>query len=274
MSTTPPPHHHPGVALEDTLDADEIARGLSTGWMGHRLEIREQTGSTNDDCIALARGGAPAGTVVVTDWQSAGRGRRGRGWSAPPGSAVLFSFIVRPALPLSAVGRLGMAAALAVVDAIGRTCGIAAAVKYPNDVLIEGKKVAGVLPEIQVGGDRVAWAVTGIGINVRRAAIPPGLEEQATSLEEHVARPARNALIRVLLSSLESRLEQADADPEALAAAWRSRDTVLGKPVSLALGQARLDGIAVDVDADANLILRLPDGSERRLAPSEVTFRV
>lgn len=259
--------------MGERLNPEEILRGLHTGWMGHRLETREETESTNDDCIALARAGAPAGTVVVTNWQSAGRGRRGRSWVAPPGSAILLSAVLRPAFPPGAVGRVGMAAALAVVDLLARARGLSARVKYPNDVLIAGKKVAGVLPEAYVAGGRLEWVVIGIGINLWREAVPPGLEAQATSMEEHAPLPERDGMIRSLLERLERYVEQANADPGALAAAWRACDTVLGQQVSLRAGQERLAGFAVDIDQDARLLLRLTDGSERWLAPSEVTFR-
>ena len=166
-----------------------------------------------------------------------------------------------------------MAAALAVVDLLARARGLSARVKYPNDVLVAGKKVAGVLPEAYVAGGRLDWVVIGIGINLRREAVPPGLEAQATSMEEHAPLPERNGMIRSLLERLERYVEQANADPGALAAAWRACDTVLGQQVSLRAGQERLAGFDVDIDQDARLLLRLTDGSERWLAPSEVTFR-
>lgn len=256
------------------LDGSVIATGLDTRWLGRALEVKAETGSTNDDCVALARADAPAGTVVIADWQRAGRGRRGRHWSAPPGSAVLLSTVLRPPLPAAAIGRLGMAGALAVVDAVALSSGVTAAVKYPNDVLVAGRKLAGVLPEAHLSGGRIEWAVLGIGINVRRDALPPEAATPATSLEDHAVPPERNLLIRVLLERLEARLDQAEQEPEALACDWRARDTVLGRRVSVNLGHMRLQGEAVDVDAEGRLLLRKADGAERWLTPGEVSFRL
>jgi len=266
------PYFPGGAGVNDTLDAEEIARGLGTRWMSRSLEVRAETGSTNDDCVALARGGAPAGTVIVADHQTAGRGRRGRRWQAPPGTAVLLSAVLRPRLPAGTIGRLGIAGALAVVEAVWRTTGLATATKYPNDVLLRERKVAGVLPEAHLAGGAIEWAVLGIGINVQRAAVPPELCTQATSLEEHAPPPGRNALIRALLAALETRLERAESDPDALAAEWRACDVVLGRQVSVAAGTARVEGLATDVDPDGRLLLRLPDGTEQPFAPGEVSF--
>lgn len=259
--------------MSDALDAAEITRGLQTRWLGQALSVKAKTNSTNSDCIALARAGAPAGSVVVADFQRAGRGRRGRQWAAPPGAAVLLSCLLRPKLPASAVGRLGMAGALAVVGALRQACGLEAAVKYPNDVLLSGRKVCGVLPEAHLSGGRVEWAVLGIGINVWPAAVPSELAARATSLAAHAPPLPRNTLIRCLLEHLEPRLEQADDNPEALAAAWRPLDVVLGRQVALTFGSLRREGLAADVDADGRLLLRQPNGAEEWLAPAEVTFR-
>ncbi len=259
--------------MNDVLDAPAITAGLATRWLGRHLEVRNQTASTNDDCAALARAGAPAGTVVVAEWQSAGRGRLGRTWTAPPGTAALLSAVLRPALPGGSLGRVGMAGALAAAEAIGRVCGVAASTKYPNDLLIAGRKVAGILVEAHLAGATVEWAVLGIGLNVRRSAVPPDLADRATSLEEHAPPPERALLIRTLLECLEPRLERAESDPDALAAEWRARDVVLGRPVSAAIGRTRLHGTAADVDRDGRLLLRLPDGKERWLLPGEVSLR-
>ncbi len=203
------------------LDGAAIAAGLRARQLGSRIEVRAQIGSTNEECVRLARAGEPAGTVMIADWQSAGRGRRGRRWLAPPGSAVLLSVVLRPALPAEALGRIGMAAALAAAAAVRDRTGLAPAVKYPNDVLLEGRKLAGVLCEAHLAGERVEWAVAGVGLNVRQEAVPPDLVGLATSLEEHGALPARIDLARALLERLEQRLDLAERDPRALAAEWR-----------------------------------------------------
>lgn len=257
----------------DRLCADAIRRGLGTRWLGRHLVLKEETDSTNAEAVALARAGAPEGTVVVANYQRAGRGRRGRRWFAPPGTAVLLSAVLRPNLHAEQVGRLGMAGALAVVDALQRTCGLSAAVKYPNDVLLAGRKVCGVLVEAHLMGGCVDWAVLGIGINVRREAVPVELADRAASVEHSVPPPTRNDLIRALLECLEGRLEQARRSPEVLATVWCSLDAVLGRRVCVHVGETGLSGVATRVDRDGRLLLCLPDGNEQWLLPEEVSLR-
>ncbi|MDH7570312.1 MAG: biotin--[acetyl-CoA-carboxylase] ligase [Armatimonadota bacterium] len=255
------------------MDADVVGGALTTRWLGRRLIVKEETGSTNDDAALLASAGEPAGTVVIANWQQAGRGRRGRRWVAPPGTGLLLSVVLRPRLPAAAVARVAMAGALATAEALRRACGLRAVVKYPNDVLLSGRKVAGVLLEARLNGKQVAWAVLGVGVNVRHGAVDPQLAGRATSIEEHAAAPNRNHLAAELLNALEDCLERAENHPGALVAEWCALDQVLNQPVTVTVGGARLAGVAAGVDVDGRLLLALPNGTEHWLSPEEVTFR-
>ena len=211
---------------------------------------RRTTGSTNEDARALALAGAPHGTLVTAAQQTAGRGRDGRRWEAPAGSALLCSLVLRDPPVL-----LSLRAGVAVADTIGEL----AQLKWPNDVLLAGRKVAGILVEAR---PRERWAVLGIGVNVAVdvADLPPELHESAGTLG--LAGGAIAPLLERLLVALERRL---DEDRAALLAAWRARDGLLGQRVAWSGGA----GIAGGIDEEGRLLVE--DGSAvQRLDAGEV----
>ena len=215
-----------------------------------RLHLRE-TSSTNDRARELAGAGAPHGTVVTAAAQSAGRGRQGRTWSAPPGQALLMSLVLRGAHPL-----LPLAAAVAVADAAGDQ----AQIKWPNDVLLDGRKVAGILAE---GRPQEGWAVLGIGVNVavRVEDLPVELHETATTLGRSPAD------VEPFLITLLGCLERALALPPAgLLDAWRARDALRGREISWAGGA----GVAAGIDGEGRLVVELPGGGRTTLDAGEV----
>lgn len=195
----------------------------------HRL-----TDSTNERAKALAAAGAPHGTVVTANEQSAGRGRQGRSWVAPAGTALLMSVVLRQLDESHAV--LPLAAAVAVCEACEQAAGARCAIKWPNDVWIERRKVAGILVE---GRPQEGWAVLGIGLNVSTVPedFPPELRDLATSLG--MDAPA-DVLLEPLLARLGAQLEAPQA---AVVAAWRERDALRGEAVRWAEGEGTADGI-------------------------------
>jgi BirA family biotin operon repressor/biotin-[acetyl-CoA-carboxylase] ligase len=215
-----------------------------------RLHLRATT-STNDRARALAAAGAPHGTLVTAAEQTAGRGRQGRTWSAPPGRTLLLSLVLRdpPAL-------LPLAAAIAVADVAGGE----ALIKWPNDVLLGGRKVAGILAE---GRPQDGWAVLGIGVNValRIGDLPPELHDSAGTLglEPADLEPA----LQRLLGALERTLAMGDAE---LLEAYRRRDALRGQEVSWAGGRGRATGI----DGEGRLVVELSDGRRTQLSAGEV----
>ena len=212
-----------------------------------RRHLRETT-STNELARELAAGGASGGTLVTTDFQTAGRGRQGRTWTAPPGRALLLSLIVREVDPL-----LPLRAGLAVADLAGP----GAMVKWPNDVLIDGRKVAGVLVEAR---PQEAWAVVGIGVNAAFAPdeLPPELNAATLGRAPH----EREATLQELLEHLDRRLAE---PPDEILAALRTRDALLDRPLSWPGG----DGVGAGIDEDGRLRVRSP-GGEQVLEAGEV----
>jgi BirA family biotin operon repressor/biotin-[acetyl-CoA-carboxylase] ligase len=215
-----------------------------------RLHLRA-TDSTNLRARALAMTGAPHGTLVTAGEQSAGRGRQGRTWSAPAGHALLMSLVLRDPPPL-----LPLVAAVAVAD----VCGSGAQIKWPNDVLLDGRKVAGILVE---GRPQEGWAVLGIGLNVAVALddLPEELRSTATTLAR--APSEVEDVLDDLLARLSARLS-ADVDPTL--EAWRARDALLGRPVVWAKGS----GTGAGIDGTGRLVVALDDGGQVALDAGEV----
>jgi BirA family transcriptional regulator, biotin operon repressor / biotin---[acetyl-CoA-carboxylase] ligase len=215
-----------------------------------RLHLRATT-STNDRARALAQAGAPHGTLVTAAVQSAGRGRQGRLWSAPPGRALLLSIVVRDPPTL-----LPLAAGLAVAD----VAGAGARIKWPNDVLVDGRKVAGILSE---GRPQDGWAVLGIGLNValRIEDLPPELQDTAGTLG--LSPSELEPTLEHLLASLERTLA---LDPATLLDAYRARDALRGQAVRWTTGHGRAAGI----DGEGRLIVELPGGGRTALDAGEV----
>lgn len=230
-----------------------------------------ETASTNDDAKQAASEGAPAGASFVADRQRAGRGRQGRRWHAAGGTSLLVSIVLRPSIEPMALPPLALVAGLAVIDAItAQAPGLDVKLKWPNDVLASGRKLAGVLVEAALSNGRVAWAVVGVGVNVRRGALPPELASTATSLEALGARGEgleRGALLGHLLARLVGRLGAFERGGfAALADEARARDGLLGRRVS---GE-RLRGVAAGIADDGRLLVRTPEGLEVPVGAGEI----
>jgi BirA family biotin operon repressor/biotin-[acetyl-CoA-carboxylase] ligase len=242
-----------------------------------------QVGSTNDVAKELAAQGAPQGTVLVADEQTAGRGRLNRRWNAPPGTSLLCSILFRPQLLPSQANRLTMLCSMAAADAVEQAAGLSARAKWPNDLIVESqvsnrgshewRKLAGILSETGLVGEELVFVVVGIGINVN--ILPetlPRLAPRATSiLAETGRRIDRAQLLTMLLQGAETRYERLERG-ENPRQEWSSRLAWLGERVQVATSEGLLTGTAEAVDADGALRLRTDDGSVRRLLAGDVTL--
>ncbi len=253
------------------LDLKRVHQHLTTRRIGRDLRYYPTTGSTMDVARALAEAGAPEGVTVVADEQTAGRGRLGRAWVAPPGVNLYVSILVRPAP--TAMKRLGMVAPLAVAEAVAAVGGPAVTFKWPNDVRAGGRKLSGILIESGFAGNVPAYAVVGIGLNVNLdVGRYPEIAEIATSIAREVGRPvSREEALAALLNAFERYYDCPDAD--AVRAAWRARLETLGQEVAVTFGGRTEHGLAEDVDDDGALILRRADGTRVVLPAGEVTLR-
>ena len=247
---------------------------LTTSFVGRSLYHWEALPSTMDEAWRLAQAGAPDGTVVLADEQTAGRGRLKRSWWAPAGSSLLLSLLLRPDWPARQAQRLTMVCSLAVCEAISEVAGVQAQVKWPNDVLIEGQKVCGILTELDVVGEQLETAVVGIGINVNLdfEGAPP-LMSPATSLSLAAGRTvSRLDLLVALLDGIERRYVAA-REGRSYHHEWAERMATLGRQVQVSGATEVWQGVAVDVDADGALLVRAKDGSVQRVLAGDVTLR-
>ena len=240
---------------------------------GYALIALDEAGSTNDEAKERAAGGAPDGTVVWARVQRAGRGRRGRSWVSPPGNLYV-SVILRPACEARSVAQLSFVAALAVHDLVDGLLPGRARCKWPNDVLVDGGKVAGVLLESALRpGGRVDWVVLGIGVNL---ASHPGQEGPipSTSLAA-VGAPTlapEDALHSVLVALSQRRREWETQGFAAVRSAWLDRAHGLGEPVTVANGERRLTGVFDGLDEEGALVLARPGAERLSIAAGDVFF--
>lgn len=224
-------------------------------WLGKPCITLDQCVSTNDEAARLARAGAVHGTIVVADTQTGGRGRLGRVWTSPPGGNLYLSCVLRPPLALPQTPALALAIGIAVCDAV-RSVGAPAKLKWPNDILLGDRKVAGILLEAQSQGSRLESLIVGIGVNLS-AQVPAELEAIATTVAAALPQPARVALTReqflpVLLSSVELWVDRYVAvGMSVVVDAWNQRMTQ-----GLQVRAGAMMGTALGIDADGNLRLR------------------
>jgi BirA family transcriptional regulator, biotin operon repressor / biotin---[acetyl-CoA-carboxylase] ligase len=226
--------------------------------------------STSSRLKELARGGAPEWTVVLADAQTGGRGREGRKWASPPGGLYL-SVLLRPRF--EKVGLLPLAAGVAVAEA-AMELGVRTELKWPNDVLASGRKLAGILSEAASGPAGVEWVALGIGVNVSQgaASLPAELAGLATSLAEEGARDVPvDTVAAAVLARLAGCYAVLRSDPGAIVSAWRSHAAAWwGSRVEVRTGGAALCGRLLEVDGDGALVLELSGGEKRRLLSGEV----
>jgi BirA family biotin operon repressor/biotin-[acetyl-CoA-carboxylase] ligase len=277
------------------LSGDLIRHGLPTYVFGQNVIYTEQIGSTNTELKRLARWGAPEGMLYITDEQLVGRGRLERSWHAPPGSSLLMSLLFRPEEVVSPyqAQRLTMLSALALSDAIEKHTQFLPGLKWPNDLVWEGKKLAGILTELDIEGDRLNWAVVGIGLNVnvdfsrqtegepdrpnRPGSGGPPLAQIATSLSMMTGRdtgPLRLPILRSFLFNVEQRyhaLHQGALPHQE----WQERLVGRGQIVAVTVleGAHRYEGTMLGVDENGALLLVQADGSTVTVFAGDVTLR-
>ncbi|MEO8902648.1 MAG: biotin--[acetyl-CoA-carboxylase] ligase [Polyangiaceae bacterium] len=222
--------------------------------LGRPLMYQAVTGSTNDNALLAARSGAPHGSVFVADEQTAGRGRRGNTWHAAPGENLLFSVLLRPQLELAQTSALTLAMGLALRDAVTPLINREALIKWPNDLLVGGKKLAGVLVESQLQGDRLEAVVVGVGLNVASREFPAEIAARATSLAVlGAARLEREPLLFEILAAIATRVQayQEHGVPGILAE-LNAADALRGQRV-------RVDaqtGVGVGLDEQGRLLVK------------------
>ena len=260
------------------LSAAAIESALQTRWLGRTLEFHTEIGSTNERLALLARQGAPAGTLVVADLQTAGRGRLGRQWVTPPGTALLHSVLYRPDWPPEQATWLTMITALAARDAIFKVANVKINLKWPNDLIIGDDpyhKVGGILLDAAFASNALEYLIVGMGINVNLTAaqLPDGVTPPTSLLLVAGQRVSRITLLTTLLTELEHRYELAETgiSPHE---EWQASLINLNQPVVISTpNNAPWDGIARGTDKWGRLLVETAAGERVAVAAGDVSLR-
>ncbi len=265
------------LGTPDRLHADDLlARLGGKGVIGRDIRVFEETTSTNDVVEKLARDGVKEGVVVFAEAQTKGRGRLGRQWVSPAGKGLWFSVLLRPDLRPQEATQLTVAGATALARAVEAQTGLKTEIKWPNDLLISGKKVAGILTELSAELDRIKHVVLGIGVdvNLTAAEFPAELRKTATSLRIEASRAiSRPELAVSILRELDRDYARAGSgDFAEVANEWESRCTTIGRQVAIRVGERQIRGRAESLGEDGALLLRTDHGHLERIIGGDVTL--
>lgn len=252
------------------ISAELISAANSAEQLGCKMVILDETDSTNNAAKELASQGAVHGTVVTADHQTSGKGRMGRKFVSPTGMGLYMSVVIRPEFSTLFAPLITSAAAVAAAEAVEKLCGRDVQVKWVNDLYLNGKKICGILTEASLGleANSLDYAVIGIGINVRRFDFGDELRDRVTSIEDETGICVdRNILCAEVLARLEYWLGQIESRGHL--DEYRRRELLTGKRITANVGLERIEGIALGTDDNANLVVRLDDGSVRSLSSGE-----
>ena len=265
------------VSAPDVLHADDLVSRLGkTKVVGRDIRVFQETTSTNDVIEKLARDGVKEGAVVFAESQTKGRGRLGRRWTSPGQKGLWFSVLLRPELRPQEATQLTVASATALARAIESETGLNPEIKWPNDIVIHGKKIAGILTELHAELDRVKYVILGIGVDVNLNAtdFPPELRRLATSLKMEAGRMiSRSELAAALLRELDEAYARVCAGRfPAVADEWEARCSTLGREVVIRFGERQIRGRAESLGDDGALLLRTDHGHLERIIGGDLTL--
>lgn len=252
---------------ETMYNKRELEQGLKTKTMGQSIYFYEETDTTNNRARELALEGAPEGTLVVAEKQTAGRGRRGKVWESPLGTGIWMSLVLRPQIMPAEASVLTLLCGLATAEAIEAETGLSAGIKWPNDILINGKKAVGILTEMDCEMSEVHFVIPGIGINVNTASFPPEIADIATSLYLECGKTvSRRRLVHKVLERLEEHYKTflRTGSFTAMLEDYRKHCITLGKEVHV-LGREPFFAEALDITPEGELLVRRADNGKEEV---------
>lgn len=259
----------------DSLDPALWAGGLTTTRLGRgENRYEKEVTSTNTVLKEMALAGAPGGSLCVAECQTAGKGRLGRAWSAPSGKGLWVSVLLRPRLKPAHAPFITLCAAMAMAQAVRETSGLQVKIKWPNDLVAEGRKICGILLELGADPDSIEYVVVGTGLNVHPGAYPEELRDRAAAVGELAAEtPLRREILARYLTALEALVERLEREDFGnLAAEYWALSCTLGQEVQVS-GAVELTGVADAIDTTGALIVRTADGKRHRLLSGDVSVR-
>lgn len=265
------------TATPDLLLPKEILHGLQTSRLGRTIYHFMTIDSTNQEAKRLAADGAAEGTIVIAEQQTSGRGRMSRPWFSPATGGIWFSLILRPGVHPAQAAKFTFLGAVAVANAIRAVTGLAAEIKWPNDIHFQGRKLAGILTEMNAEMDAINFMVMGIGINVniKTKDFPDDIREIATSLQRETTQNiSRHVLLRNILQQLEALYNCIKADGfDPVFAAWRTMNCTLGHEISVSSANQQFIGMARDIDDEGALIVEKQGGGFERVIAGDISVR-
>ncbi len=262
------------VSEPDALRLEDIRHGLKTRVIGREIRLMPEVVSTNTLAMELASKGAPEGTVVVAETQTGGKGRLGRKWISPKGNLYL-SVVLRPSIPTYKAPLLTLMGAVAAASAIRTQCAVRATIKWPNDILISGKKAGGLLTEMSAEPDRIRHLVLGIGVDVNMPLdeLPPDVRALSTTVACEAGKKIdRTSLLRQLLRDLDSGYEVFLKSEALILKEWTALNTTIGRRVVVSGSGETLEGTAEGIDREGRLMIRHDDGTTHAVAAGDVTI--
>lgn len=264
------------VAQPTRLDEAALLSKLASGTFGNRLRILEKTESTQNEAAAWAKEGVPEGAVVLAEEQTGGRGRQRHVWHSPAGKGVWMSIVLRPRIPLPYTPHLTLLGAVAMFRAMTKLTSAPLGIKWPNDILADGKKVAGILLESAAEDERLLYVIAGIGISVNldEADFPQELQKRATSLKAVTGQEVdRASLVAACLQELEQLYRLYEEEGFApIGTLWEAQSITLGRQVTIQTPQGPLQGIAEGLDESGALLLRDKTGTVQKVFSGDVHF--
>ena len=260
------------TGIPDIPYPEEVKDSLQTKFLGQSIQYFSSVESTQVKAHALAKEGAPEGTVVIADHQSGGKGRLGRTWHSPEGTGIWMSILLRPKLELHRCPQLTLLAAVASVEAIRELTDLPVMIKWPNDILLHGKKICGILTELNAEADCINYLIMGIGMNVNTPSFPGELQDIATSLAiEKKQNVTRVPLIRRLLEKLEELyvlyLEDGFGP---IKSRWESYALSIGKQVTIRRMHSTMSGLALGIDDQGVLLVQDENGQVEKVYSADI----
>lgn len=264
------------ISAPDILTEAEIASRLKTDWAGSTLSCKEETDSTNTDCKKLAEQGSLHGLLCTANTQIAGRGRRGRTWESPKGTSISMTLLLRPEIKPDQAPQLTLVMALAITRAVSRLCSETCSIKWPNDILLNNKKICGILTEMSAEMDYVHYVVIGCGINVNQDYVPMELEQIATSIKmETGTRYQRSELIAEILQDFEQLYQQFlySGDLSAFVEEYDNYLVNRGRMVRVLDPKEEFEGEALGISPNGELFVKTAAGETVKVYAGEVSVR-
>ena len=261
---------------DEMFGQHELESRMDTEWAGRPVKFYDSLGSTNLQAKMDAENGAPEGTLIVADMQTAGRGRKGRAWSSPAGTNVYFTLILKPDLAVELSSMVTLVMGLAVAEGIRNVSGVETGIKWPNDIVVNGKKVCGMLAEMSVEREYIHYIVVGAGINVGKQDFPPEIADTATSLWAECGQEVPRAeLIAGVMKAFEEcyAVFRRDGNLAGLAERYSALLVNQGREVRVLDPKGEFQGIARGINDTGELLVELADGTVTPVYAGEVSVR-